>query len=987
MVVYSIGGGELIYEILNAVTMCLNENGNFIHGLIAIGGLVGAFIAYCMIIYGNFIEVVRKWGVPALFIMNMVFVPTTDVMVVDTISNIPRTVSNVPYGLAVIASTASNIGKVLTEVVEKNFSTVDYLKYHKTGMVFGSNILEQMKNYRIIGKSNQENMRNFVGQCVKYDIMINNKYSFDDLMNTNDIWGLVSSNPSEVRGFYWTSSGSDSKKFVTCKDATRKFSSIIDREVDKNLNTSIRRLFSGRWFTSDQQNNVNEAINQATREEFKNALSSMVGFLGGLNGEVSNLLKQSIMINSIRDSAHKNSLYSGNISDFSLARASIQMNNTLDTIGRLAAKTLPMVMAVFQGLLYACFIFIIPFCMVPNGYKFLINWIFMIVWIHTWPPLFAVLNFIMTVSAQAATEAEIASVNGFSMINSYAIIELNHQMALIAGYLSIAVPFIGFALIKGVSGLVNLSSQVMGNVSQASGFVSREASTGNFSFGNISLDNTSTDNISKMHYDYNSFLGVGGHTLDTGNVQIKKDSSNDRTVINREFSRGGRDVIVSGNELQHSDKNYQESAQKAKDAADRLAKGKTVATNRVYDFAKSLSTLSAERISGQYGMSIDEAKQLRSDANVVSQVLIGRSELDQVQAGGDLSISGGLGLGPKGASQISPASTAKVSSEGTPKVAGGNVSVGTKSPIGISLGGGVNLGANSVNVKNYSSSDQVTDSYNIGKSKSNIENFMKQLANSDGSDDLTKIARSWNGAIQENIRNEEDYAFHKNSAMNIAKNSGQSFSIGLNESYNVRDDAIDIGVSKGFSYAEAEKKIEKGDDAEAEQWIRQAIRKRQIKTSTGQEALKDNKKYNQTTDEFLSNKEEPENKKWDEKKGELKLESLKQENDVLYKLKSYDYEKSRIKGEQSEKMRTKYNETKQKKFEDFNNKYKEKSGIRDGIHKEMKQDEDTRANKTVIGAFGSNVWDSTVEIFSKPKENGYIDKLRTNEKDENKKEE
>lgn len=59
--------------------------------------------------------------------------------------------------------------------------------------------------------------------------------------------------------------------------------------------------------------------------------------------------------------------------------------------------------AVIEALAYACFIFIIPLCMVPQGYKFLFNWLKVLVWLQAWPPMYAILNFIMNVAARSAT--------------------------------------------------------------------------------------------------------------------------------------------------------------------------------------------------------------------------------------------------------------------------------------------------------------------------------------------------------------------------------------------------------------------------------------------------------------------------------------------------------------------------------------------------------------------------------------------------------
>ena len=49
MVIYTIGGGEIIYNIMQAVALCLNGGSGLLDALPRIGGLCGAFIAYYII--------------------------------------------------------------------------------------------------------------------------------------------------------------------------------------------------------------------------------------------------------------------------------------------------------------------------------------------------------------------------------------------------------------------------------------------------------------------------------------------------------------------------------------------------------------------------------------------------------------------------------------------------------------------------------------------------------------------------------------------------------------------------------------------------------------------------------------------------------------------------------------------------------------------------------------------------------------------------
>lgn len=60
--IYTIGGGEIIYEVLKAVSLCLNGGQGVLHGLIRIGSVSGLFIIYYMFVMRNVEYVVKKWG-------------------------------------------------------------------------------------------------------------------------------------------------------------------------------------------------------------------------------------------------------------------------------------------------------------------------------------------------------------------------------------------------------------------------------------------------------------------------------------------------------------------------------------------------------------------------------------------------------------------------------------------------------------------------------------------------------------------------------------------------------------------------------------------------------------------------------------------------------------------------------------------------------------------------------------------------------------
>ena len=111
-------------------------------------------------------------------------------------------------------------------------------------MVVGSDIMEKAKEFKIVNQNFRENIKNFVGQCVKYDIILNNKYTFDQLRDSNDLWELVSSNPSKTRGMFWIPINGGKATYVTCARTVQQFNSAWNAELNRISLDGAKRMFS-----------------------------------------------------------------------------------------------------------------------------------------------------------------------------------------------------------------------------------------------------------------------------------------------------------------------------------------------------------------------------------------------------------------------------------------------------------------------------------------------------------------------------------------------------------------------------------------------------------------------------------------------------------------------------------------------------------------------------------------------------------------------
>ena len=800
MTVYTIGGGEIIYNIMQAVALCLNGGSGLLEALLRIGGLCGAFIAYYIILYGSPWEIIKSWGLPVLLIMNLLFVPSTTVKVEDTITRNFYKVDNVPYGLAVFASATSQLGKAITEVIEQNFSLPDDLTYQKTGMLFGSNILEKAKTFKITNRNFKENMRNFVGQCVKYDIMLNHKYTFDDLVSTNDIWGLVSSDPSGIRGFFWQPEGGGKAQYVTCKKAIEKFDKLWAKEFDRSLSMLGRKFFSTVGLQMDP------AVERALQGEIGQYLTNTATYFGVIASNAEDTLKQTLMINAISDAASENSKQAGNPLTYAETRALLQQNSTFETVGKLASKLLPIMKAVIEALAYACFIFIIPLCMVPQGYKFLFNWLKVLVWLQAWPPMYAILNFIMNIAARSATLAEIGTAGGLTIGNYIGVSEANREIQLMAGYLAMSIPFICIAIVRGVGTFVHLSAQMTGASMQVAGAAASEVSTGNISLGNVSLRNHSSDNISQLQRNFNSSLGIGGHTVDTGTVMIRNDAVEGRSTITRGVSSTAVSISHSEQDTEQYLHGYQTNKREVFQKGMKLANVRQAISSETASFAKSISKMDAQTVASTFNLGMDKATQISQNARMLDSYYKGEAFHDQTQTSGSLSLSGNAG--------VNGGKSAKIDgSDGKSKL----ISFSAGGQIGGSLSGSVSVS----NADNTGSTKQFNSSEDIAETQRKFENNIREIANSNQENALTQQAQNIVKMIQQTKSLSKEIAWNESQAQSNLESFNNSKSHSYIEQSNFLDSVLQVAKEDGFDRRTASRMIENRDQ-KSEAWKKEA---------------------------------------------------------------------------------------------------------------------------------------------------------------------
>ncbi|MCE3237353.1 MAG: hypothetical protein K0R24_334 [Gammaproteobacteria bacterium] len=447
--------------------------------------LAGVSVLYGFILNRD-LTAMLKWF--ALFYVSLyiLFIPKATIVVTDRLNGdlpIPNPIKNVPLGLAMVASYTSVIGDTLTRTLESTFTMPEDLRYSKTGMVFASRLMEAAGQFEITDAKFDENMREFAHQCIFYDILLN-KYSMDSLTSAPDLWIFISKYASPARAFIYD------RKVVTCSDGATKLTQDWKDVIDKAIGQYGQLLFP-------------HLSKEQAKTQILKFLPTSYFYLTKLSDTANNIMQQNLMANAIQRgivSMGAKLDAAAAIESYAFTRAQEQKRLTMKTLGDMAAHWLPLMKNVFEAIMYGSFIFIVLLSVFPFGGFVVKNYLYTLLWIQLWAPLYAIIN--LTISYYGALQSTAIAKHGISLKVMSSLLQINSDISTLAGYLTLSVPFLSAGLVKGMASTFTQLAQYIGGVTQSSAAMGAgEAVSGNISFGNTNVGNHSAFNMSSNHID------------------------------------------------------------------------------------------------------------------------------------------------------------------------------------------------------------------------------------------------------------------------------------------------------------------------------------------------------------------------------------------------------------------------------------------------------------------------------------------------------
>jgi len=516
------GNGAIFSETFNAIAASMH--GSDYHYLLKMAIMLSGVWAIVNFSAGRDLSVLVKWVFAYILAFSVVFHDCT-VEIIDRLNQDKGySVDHVPLGLALMANLTSAIGDGLTQLLEKNFTLPEDARYSKTGMIMESRLVLASTQFQVTDPRFGQSLNSFVNQCIFYDLLLH-KYTWNDLLTSSDIWAFVQQEASPARAFSMTDSKTGQRHIMTCQQGSA--------------------LLAGQW-----NNAINDAATHYGNLLYPNSsnanaqllayLPNSYDFLNNIAQSAASLMRQNLMANAIQNGlvnwgTKTNSTAA--LEAYAFVKAQQQKRIMNATLAQMAAYWLPLMKNIFEALIFASFIFIFPIILFPFGKAVLKNYVVSLIWLQLWAPLYAILNMFMMFYAQQAN-AGISSINGHPALvlsNQAGIAQVNSDLANLAGYMTILVPFLSYGVMKGMMSAFLQASQYLGGAMQsAASSTASEVSSGNISLGNTNYDNNSASNTSANHFDTNARVLSGAYTYQLPGSSTLTVASDGSTIMNNQ---------------------------------------------------------------------------------------------------------------------------------------------------------------------------------------------------------------------------------------------------------------------------------------------------------------------------------------------------------------------------------------------------------------------------------------------------------------------
>lgn len=777
--IYTIAGGAWFKDTLNGVATFFNSSaGDSLMAMATVISVAVAAVAY--IRTRNLLEL-AKWVGCYVFVASVLIGAKRDVQVIDLSEpSAIYQVDNVPAGLAMPASLITRVGAGMAQVYDMIFARPDALSYSKTGMMFGAQLAATATQFRFTEPDMQRMFSDYVHNCVVGDIMLNNKYSFSDLMTAADPYALIFSRPSPLRGLF-----DKQRTFLTCEQAVTRLNT-DSADINGSNPTPFYRqaLRALHGFT----NQVFGSSNGDPTALFTEMLGDSYSYFHGSSLTSTDIIRRNVVMNGLRNGLESFSASNGDTAgmvNIATQTSLAKMRLSQATSASIAMHTLPVMHSVLLGMTLALFPILIVMAMLSSlSFTILKGYAYTIGYLQMWPILFSILNHAMNFYLQGKLGGTSVTLATFDQVqNTYS------DIGTTAGWLALSIPFIAWGMVKGLGQVVSQAGNYLGQTMQsASTQSSSSAVDGNWTFGNMQ-----TDNVQGFKWDTNYSHRDGHMTTQTASGATKTLTASGQSVYNNaeSISKLPVDILLGKTASSSWQQQQRDAIGQAQSLSNSLAHTSSLASSQLSQWGqqrgnsdttiagtdtstssnltKALSTI--QSIASRYARdeNVTLADAVREAATKSQDLSAGAGGSAQISFDTDRHILGkigGLATGMKGSAE------GHLKTEYTGR---SGSSHGTSSDL--ARQGGTSKGFSAQELKDFREAMDVVTSTRVTDSGSHTDNASGSLANQLAStfSDLKSKSSQYNDAVTRSHEYAQLASYAENNSANINQNYAQEF--------------------------------------------------------------------------------------------------------------------------------------------------------------------------------------------------------------------
>lgn len=486
-----------VQGVINAIVSLMGSSGpdgNY-GDLLRLAGVMGLMMAIALGYARSRGEDAAHYMIMLALWYSMLFTPRVPLTIIPVGPAVgaPVVVSNVPIGLAFFASATSKIGHWFTDNAETFFSLPDPTQnFSQHGLMGSTRTLRVANSASLQNPVLVQSMTNFMRDCINPELVAA-PAALTSLIQSKSIWadlanlGLI--NPGRVVSIPTDPTPQD------CGTAYTGLGAQLTASATSEFGR-IAKLLSP-YAPPASANTILASM-----------LPASEGLIMTASASTSDAIKQRMMINLLNNTSRTMGQILNDPAAISNALAvSIAQQSTLSSyqvMAKLAQETLPIIRNTLELVIIGVFpiILVVIILSGTRGGLVLKGYVMMLLWVQLWAPLYAIVNYVATLSGANSLTSALNGIDGLAIANAAALSEGTISAEAVAGLLTIAVPIIALALVKGGEvAATSAAGTLMGPSTKAGEAAAASVASGNVSLGNVSWGNYTGNNDSANKSD------------------------------------------------------------------------------------------------------------------------------------------------------------------------------------------------------------------------------------------------------------------------------------------------------------------------------------------------------------------------------------------------------------------------------------------------------------------------------------------------------